>query len=75
MRGIHSYPVVDVFRTVIGVKTLDFERKLIHQRLQRRDQIVLADAFNRRHNLALRGFVYRIDMVDALAFVEVSLVY
>ena len=57
--------VVDVFRAIVGVKSLDDEREAFEQRFEHRDQERLANALAGCHPLVLGHTVHGIDVIDA----------
>ncbi len=57
------HPLVDVFRTFVGMKALEFEGKLFQALFQNWDQVVLADLFHGADDLELSDLFDRVDVV------------
>ena len=67
--------VVDVFRAIIGMKSLDDEGEAFEQRFEHRDQERLADALAGSHPLVLGHAIHGIDAIDAFDAVLIALMH
>ena len=67
--------VVDVFRTVVGVKAQDGKWEGLQQRPDHRQEIGLGELLARGHDFPLRHAVHDVDVVDPLHPVLLALVH
>ena len=58
------HPLVDVFRTVVGMKASQLKGELFQELFQNGDQVVLADLFHGADDLELSHLVDGVDVVD-----------
>src|SRR2546423_11491598 len=67
--------IVDVFASVIGVKSQNLKGKLRQYRLQYREQVRLTDLRHRAHYLPLRHLIDSVDVVHTLGPIQIALMY
>ena len=65
--------IIDKFRSVVGMKAQDSERKTRQEFFHQRFQEDFGNAFDSAHDLPLRDFVNDVDVIDTLGFVSVAL--
>ena len=67
--------MVDILRTVVGVKAADHKRKAIDERFEIGDEEMLADLRDTKDALPLSDFVDGVDVVEAFDPIKIALMH